>query len=207
MSYPKDKMNKISRVNFLFKIRFKNTDIVICFSFAAVLTLCILLYSEKIIIISVISSLLHECGHIAAMRVYGVNIKEIRLYGGGMKITKDISYLPFPKELMVTFAGVFVNFCICIFSYCCFKTVFSVNLALLIFNLLPIGCLDGARALMLTEEKYPCIKPLSITVKTIFCAMLLFLCIYSFLRLYVSISVLVTVLFLTAGEILYMRKK
>lgn len=207
MSYPKDKMNKISRVNILFKIKFKNTDIVICFSFLAVLTLCILLYSEKVIIISVISSLLHECGHISAMRAYGVKIKELQLYGGGVKITRDISYLSFSKELMVTFAGVIVNFCLCIFSYFYFETVFSVNLALLIFNLMPIGCLDGARALMLTEEKYPCIKPLSVTVKTLFCVMLLFLCIYSFLRLYVSISVLVTVLFLTAGEILYMRKK
>lgn len=207
MSYPKDSKNKISWVNLLFKIKFKNTDIVICFSFAAVLTLCILLYSEKVIIISVVSSLLHECGHIAAMRAYGVRIKELRLYGGGMKISRDIPCLSFSKELIVTFAGVLVNAFLCIFSYCCFKTVFSVNLALLIFNLLPIGYLDGARALMLTEEKYPCIKPLSVTVKTLFCALLLFLCIYSFLRLNVSISVLVTVLFLTVGEIIYMRKK
>lgn len=192
---------------FLFKVKFKNTNIVICFSFLAVLTLCILLYSEKIIIISVLSSLLHECGHIAAIRAFNVRIKEIRLYGGGMKITRDISYLSFSKELIITFGGVLVNFCLCILSHCCFKTVFAVNLAILIFNLLPIGCLDGARALMLTEEKYPCIKPLSVTVKTIFCVLLLLLCIYSFLRLNVSISVLVTALFLAVGEILYIRKK
>lgn len=191
----------------MFKIKLKNTDIVICFSFLAVLTLCILLYSEKVIIISVVSSLLHECGHIAAMRAYGLRIKEIRLYGGGMKITRDISYLSFSKELIITFGGVLVNFCLCVFSYCYFKIVFSVNLALLIFNLLPIGYLDGARALGLVAEKYPCIKPLSVTVKVLFCALLLFLCVYSFLRLNVSISVLVTVLFLIIGEIIYMRKK
>ena len=191
----------------MFKTRIKNTDIVICFSFLAVLTLCILLYSEKIIIISVISSLLHECGHIAAIRINGVKIKEVRIYGGGMKITREVSYLPFAKELLITFAGVLVNFCLCIFSCCCFKTVFSVNLVMLIFNLLPIGCLDGARALMLTEEKYPCIKPLSVAVKAIFCALLLFFCVYSFFRLNASLSILVTVLFLTVGEIVFMRKK
>lgn len=192
---------------FLFKVRFKNTNIVITFSFLAVLTLCILLYSEKIIIISLLSSLLHECGHIAAIRGFNAGIKEIRLYGGGMKITRDISYLSFSKELIITFGGILVNFCLCIISYCFFKTAFAVNLAILIFNLLPIGCLDGARALMLTEEKYPCIKPLSVTVKTIFCVLLLFLCLYSFLKLNVSISVLVTAMFLAVGEILYMRKK
>ncbi len=198
-------MNKISRVNYLFKLKVKNTDIVICFSFVAVLTMCILLYSEKVIVISVVSSILHECGHIAAIRMNGVAIKEIRFYGGGMKITRDLSCLPFSKELFVTFAGVLVNFCICLLSYCFFKTIFSVNLAIMIFNLLPMGCLDGARALEMIADKYPCVKPLLVTVKTIFCALLLCLCFYSFLRLKISISVLVTVSFLTVGELLYMQ--
>lgn len=207
LSYPDINMNKISRVNHLFKLKVKNTDIVICFSFVAVFTLCVLLYSEKVIVISVASSLLHECGHIAAMRANGVTIKEIRFYGGGMKITRDLSCIPFSQELFVTFAGVLVNFCLCLLSYCFFKTIFSVNLAILIFNLLPIGCLDGARTLELISDKYPRIKPLLVTVKTIFCALLLCLCFYSFMRLKISISVFVTVLFLTVGEIVYMRKK
>ncbi|MCD7728182.1 MAG: hypothetical protein LUH57_07555 [Ruminococcus sp.] len=186
----------------MFKLTVKNTDIVICFSFVAVVTLCVLLYNEQIIIISVLSSLLHECGHIVAMKVSGVKIKELRLYGGGAKISAENGFISVKRELFIAFSGVAVNLILCVLFYKLFPLVFAVNLSILIFNLLPIGTLDGARALDIISDKYPVLNTPARLVKCIVSLLLAVLCAYSIFRFEISISVLVTVLFLTIGELL-----
>ncbi|MCD7773101.1 MAG: hypothetical protein LUH08_03485, partial [Ruminococcus sp.] len=116
----------------MFKLTVKNTDIVICFSFVAVITLCVLLYNEQIIIISVLSSLLHEFGHIVAMKVSGVKIKELRLYGGGAKISAENNLLSVKRELFIAFSGIAVNLILCVLVYKLVPLVFAGQLSRLI---------------------------------------------------------------------------
>ena len=56
---------------------------------------------------------LHELGHLAVMRYYGVSVKRFRLTALGAELNAPtLARLPYGRELIVTLAGVTVNlFC------------------------------------------------------------------------------------------------
>ncbi len=183
------------------------TNLTLCFSFLAVVTLCVLLYGERIILLSVISCLLHECGHIIAMKAFGVSIREVRLYGGGMKITCAPKLLTFSKELSIALSGAALNFLICILSAFYFKTLSVINLTLGTFNLLPIGYLDGGRATDLILERFPKMSVPLILLKVMAALLLSLLIAYAVLRGWINLSVFVTAAFLAVSEALIYTKK
>ena len=94
---------------------------------------------------------LHELGHLAAMRYYGVSAL------GAELDAPALARLPYGRELIVTLAGVTVNlFCAVLLALLGLRTwrewcfVFAgAHLVLAAFNLLPVVPLDGARALCL----------------------------------------------------------
>lgn len=190
-------------------IRFKigKTNLTLCFSFLAVVTLCVLLYGERVILLSVISCLLHELGHIAAMKAYGVNIKEIRFYGGGMKITCAPKLLTLSKELVIALSGAAVNFLICILSAAFFKTLSVINLTLGVFNLLPIGYLDGGRAADVILERFPKLKVPVVFIKAFTAASLFIMIAFAVLSGAINLSIFVTAAFLATSEALIHTKK
>lgn len=91
----------------------------------------------------------HELGHIAAIWLLGGAIKEIHLtaIGAELVLARPLAYW---QEGLSALAGPGVNLLLAL--VCCrFTLTFAgVNLALALFNLLPVGRLDGGRAVCCT---------------------------------------------------------
>lgn len=91
---------------------------------------------------------LHELGHYLAIRLAGGDVRLIRLtaVGAEMVLSRPLSYW---QEGLAALAGPGVNLILAL-SFCTREegvTFAGLNLALAVFNLLPVGRLDGGRAL------------------------------------------------------------
>ena len=90
-------------------------------------------------------SILHELGHIAALTIFGVEIRRIRLGGFGAEL--ETGPMSPSSEAVCALAGPAVNLC-CVWTL----RRISLRLAMLslllgCYNLLPVYPLDGGRAL------------------------------------------------------------
>lgn len=93
----------------------------------------------------------HELGHIAVIRLLGGSIKGIRLtaIGAELVLARPLGYW---QEGLSALAGPGVNL---LLAFACCKVpnglnFAGLNLVLALFNLLPVGRLDGGRALYCT---------------------------------------------------------
>lgn len=91
---------------------------------------------------------LHELGHCLALLYFRQDIKEISITVFGAKILFP-QQLSYRQELAVAVAGPAINL---VLAYLCCRTpdllaFAGLNLALAVFNLLPVGQLDGSRIL------------------------------------------------------------
>jgi Zn-dependent protease len=104
--------------------------------------LTLVLFSNKTALIcSVLFSLLHELGHIAVSALFKIQINEISFLPFGISLKcQNLDILTPFKRIAVYLGGVTVN--LILFLLVSFK---EINLAIIIFNLLPIGWLDGGR--------------------------------------------------------------
>ena len=91
----------------------------------------------------------HELGHIAAIRLLGKSVKGIRLTAIGAELILERP-LAYWQEGLAALAGPGVNLLLAL-AGCRFSLTFAgLNLALALFNLLPVGRLDGGRAVCCT---------------------------------------------------------
>lgn len=116
---------------------------------SAFLLLCSwLLYRDSTGIVwqGLFACILHEFGHWIVLRIFRTDIKQIDITAHGAKIEFE-NRLSYWAEGLAAAAGPFVNLTL---AFVCGRLmhmpVFAgLNLALALFNLLPIGPLDGAR--------------------------------------------------------------
>lgn len=119
-------------------------------SFLIVLILFIALgYTEQFFIILLVVTL-HELSHLLVAVILGAKVEKIIITPiGQVGIIKDIDYLNIKKRLLIIIAGPLSNVILfLIFNYGYpnnFIFFRQVNLAILLFNILPIYPLDGGR--------------------------------------------------------------
>ncbi|MBE6834629.1 MAG: hypothetical protein E7515_00070 [Ruminococcaceae bacterium] len=138
------------------KFRTKYFLLVISPLFFAVITVVLTLISEPTVIIALVSSVLHECGHLFVLLRFKSEIKSVTLSFYGMKIIRQNEIgLSLKKEIAVCFAGITVNFIICVLFFLVYQfykyelllKISAVNFILGFFNALPVYSLDGGRGL------------------------------------------------------------
>lgn len=125
-------------------------------SILALPTLLVMVWLEggAAVAILVVSALLHEAGHIAAMRLCGHRVRRIDVLPMGAVIVCPEG-IPDKQETIIAVSGPLVSLS-CAFSamlWCLADTnavsayAVVINMALGLFNLLPIKKLDGGKAL------------------------------------------------------------
>jgi Zn-dependent protease len=120
------------------------------FTFFAVIAMFIALDTTGFALMSLAACLIHEAGHLFAMFLTGRKPAAVELRGGGIRIDGSDS------SAFVLISGSAVNIVLFFVLYFTlpktdiYPVMFAViNLMIGLFNLLPIGCLDGKRLLSL----------------------------------------------------------
>ena len=111
-----------------------------------------------IFFIFVISILIHEISHIVIGKIFKCKLKKIRILPVGFFIEfKDFYNNNFIKKILIILAGPVSNFWVAffwvVFECSRAKEICLINLALGIFNLLPIYPLDGEHILEIILKK------------------------------------------------------
>ena len=98
-----------------------------------------------------LAAMLHEMGHLLALRLFGVTVEVISFTAFGVKIQADTRFLSYGKDLICTLAGPMMNIAAALlFSRVAGNYLLAgANILQGCFNLLPMTGLDGARALHL----------------------------------------------------------
>jgi len=143
------------------------------FTFFAVIALFLCFDNTGYGFLSLLACLVHEAGHLTAMIMLGEKPREIMFGGGGVKIAAAGAS---KNPLFVLIAGSFVNISLFLILYTVlpktdiYPIMFAVlNLIIGVFNLLPIGCLDGKHILGLFFPE----KPVKIAEAVFFTALII----------------------------------
>ncbi|MCM1365351.1 MAG: hypothetical protein NC122_07330 [Faecalibacterium sp.] len=126
------------------------------FSFVAVLTIMLMTADNNIAAVSIVSSLLHECGHLVFMYAFHDAPKSVEFGGFGIRIERlGVSATSYKHEAIIAIGGVCVNFILALTLFVVFyffgsQTAFItafVNIFIASLNLMPVGMLDAGRFL------------------------------------------------------------
>ncbi|MDR2655757.1 MAG: site-2 protease family protein [Oscillospiraceae bacterium] len=128
-----------------------NLKIEIKFLFAAALAFALFSKDGALVLCGFFSSLLHELGHLAAMRALGDVPESVVFVACGIRIDKRENPIIL-REIIILLAGPLVNLTVFCILYPVFgggagklSLIAVYNLALGVFNLLPVSGLDGGR--------------------------------------------------------------
>ncbi len=132
------------------------TRLSLTFPFSAVIMLMLLLCDSETVFVSLLSSLLHEAGHIFFLVIFHQPPSLVCFGAFGIRIDRQIgSCLSYKKEALVALGGVLVNLLLTLFGvtlYLALKSSVGLKLAFVngfigAFNMLPVGLLDFGRFL------------------------------------------------------------
>lgn len=138
----------------MIEITFRKCRICFHFSFFTAVSLLMLCSESVYALYSLYACLLHECGHLLMMFAAGHRIKKLVFYGAGIKIVpqNNCEAINFTHQLMILSSGCAVNFAL----FALLKgtgggaEVFGiVNLAVGMFNIMPLDFLDGGKLMVL----------------------------------------------------------
>ena len=142
-------------------LRLFGIEVHFSFWFFAVFACFASLSRGELIFYFVLPIILHELGHIIVMGILGVKIRSISLLAAGIEIRRKPGEIKSSwRECAVILAGAGANLAAAAVLYCCFfqsmrvMLMLSANVAVAIFNLLPIGDLDGGQLFSLISERY-----------------------------------------------------
>lgn len=131
----------------------------VSFWFFAVLFFFVWVGRELFLFYMLLPVIVHEFGHIAVIAARGgIRGIDLRPFGIGIIPTRDCFGLG--EEFVIHSAGILVNLLFAAGLYVfCYQTVrirllVAVNLAVALFNLLPIGDLDGGRLMRLAVHRW-----------------------------------------------------
>ncbi len=130
-----------------------------------------------IFIISALTALLHECGHMFYAMRLGFECKGIKLMPYGASAECDLQGISPADEIKLAMAGPLVNLVICTLcaglwwffpeTYGYTDLIFYAGAAMLVLNLLPAYPLDGGRAAKCVLCKFLSRKALDITMRVL----------------------------------------
>lgn len=117
-------------------------------SFLFVMALLHYMDGQGIVLPTLLFCLLHELGHYVAIACVGGRVDRVRVTAVGAEMHLD-GVLSYRNELIAALAGPTVNIILALLFVRLQNGAFfaGINLALALFNLLPIGSLDGGRVL------------------------------------------------------------
>lgn len=133
----------------MFDFCIKGVKVRLHFGFFAVIAIMLLQGGEAAMTV-LLCCMLHESGHLLAMRICGLRAHAFDAYSGGMRISTHPppSCLSLGRELLVLFAGCAANLLTgALFALAGMNSAAAISLALCVFNLPPVSSLDGANAL------------------------------------------------------------
>lgn len=135
----------------MIELKLKRAALRLDFSFFAVIALFLLLDTTGFGLMALLACALHELAHMLAMAIFGISADEITFYGAGIRISSARTEFakPMVKALILS-AGCAANFALAVIFWRSAQPEYAaINLFTGIFNLLPIGELDGAGLLNL----------------------------------------------------------
>lgn len=148
------------------KINLGKTSLRINISFAAVITLMLILDESGLCAVALFCCIIHEAGHIICLLILGESPSSVELSFYGIKLErKEPSVLTAAEELAVYAAGPVMNFVFSAFmlpfasEHSGIKTAATISFFIGIFNLVPCAPLDGGNIIfsflsyMVDEEK------------------------------------------------------
>lgn len=138
------------------QFKIKNTKISISFTFFALIIILISLNKTEFLYSTIIFAILHEVGHLLALKHFKIQIEEfkISLFGGNIKLLNN-NKAKYYQTAIISFCGPLVNIFFFVLFYilnifCRNKItneIFIINLVLATFNLLPFYNFDGGKIL------------------------------------------------------------
>lgn len=167
-------------------VKIFQTEYEFTFSFFAVVCITLLMTEGGSAAACLLSSFLHEFGHLFLLSIFKNPAKKVVLGGFGMRIEeRNEKFLSYKKEALVSLGGIFVNLILAFFGFVLWKLysnktyiVFTiVNIFIAAFNSIPVSVLDYGRFLRyillvhFQEEKVNAIlKRISFLSVALFCA-------------------------------------
>ena len=137
------------------KLNLGKTSLKINVSFAAVITLMLILDESGTCAVGLFCCIIHEIGHIACLLVLGEKPASVELSFYGIKLERQkTSSLSPAEEIAVYVAGPFMNFVFSAFllpfslGHTGAKTAAAISLCIGVFNLVPCVPLDGGNIIL-----------------------------------------------------------
>lgn len=138
------------------QFKFGNTRIIISFTFFALIIILISLNKTEFLYSTIIFAILHEIGHLLALKYFKISIEEFKvsLFGGNIKIFNN-NKIQYYQNAIISFCGPLVNLFFFVLFYLLniflknkfINEIYVINLVLAAFNLLPFYNFDGGKIL------------------------------------------------------------
>lgn len=138
------------------QFKFGNTRIIISFTFFALIIILISLNKTEFLYSTIIFAILHEIGHLLALKYFKILIEEFKvsLFGGNIKILNN-NKIQYYQNAIISFCGPLVNLFFFVLFYLLniflknkfINEIYVINLVLAAFNLLPFYNFDGGKIL------------------------------------------------------------